>query len=220
VDTVARRNTSTGKNQKTPSAAPSARRRVVVLVSLVAVLTFTSALLLAIAPAPLNPQATGSLLAVDTPQSFDELFDSPSVPIENKRWQYIYIHQSATPSGNAETIKGSDSMLADHFVIGNGDGCGDGEVQIGIRWKQQLAAGRTSGAQWILPSCISICLVGDFNEGRPTPTQQRQLVQLVTALQARLHVPGSRIFFDPKPATPAGIGAYFPARDFRDQVLP
>jgi hypothetical protein len=193
---------------------------VVVLVSLVAVLTFTSALLLAIAPAPLNPQATGSLLAVDSPQSFDELFDSTSVPIDNNRWQYIYIHHSAGPSGNAETLRGNDSMLADHFVIGNGDGCGDGEVQIGVRWKQQLAPGRTSGSQWIVPSCISICIVGDFNETRPTPTQQRQLAQLVTALQSRLHVPGSRIFFDPKPTTPAGIGSYFPARDFRSQVLP
>jgi hypothetical protein len=193
---------------------------VIVLVSLVAVLTFTSALLLAIAPAPLNPQATGSLLAVDAPQSFDELFESTSVPIENNRWQYIYIHHSASPSGNADTLKGSDSMLADHFVVGNGDGCGDGEVQIGVRWKQQLPPGRTSGAQSILPSCISICIVGDFNESRPTPTQQRQLVQLVTALQSRLHVTGARIFFDSNATTPAGIGTYFPARDFRSQVLP
>jgi hypothetical protein len=193
---------------------------VVVLVSLVAVLTFTSALLLAIAPAPLNPQATGSLLAIDSPQSFDELFDSTSVPIENSRWQYIYIHHSASPSGNADTLKGNDSMLADHFVVGNGDGCGDGEVQIGVRWKQQLPPGRTNGAQSILPSCISICVVGDFNESRPTPTQQRQLVQLVTALQSRLHVAGSRIFMDSNATTPAGIGAYFPARDFRGQVLP
>ena len=214
------RQNKSGKKQSNNKPGPSARRRVVVLVSLVGVLTFTSALLLALAPAPLNPQATSSLLAVDSPQSFDELFESPSVPIDANRWNYIYIHHSASTSGNAQSLAGSDSMLADHFVVGNGEGCGDGEIQIGVRWKQQLPPGRTPGSDSIVPSCISICVVGDFNAARPTPTQQRQLVQLVTALQSRLHIPAARVFLDPKATTPAGVGAYFPARDFKNQILP
>ena len=212
---------TSGKVQnKTKNAVPSARRRVVVLVCLVGVMTLTSALLLAIAPVPLSPQATSSLLAVDTPQSFDEVFESPSVPIEAKRWNYIYIHHSAGTSGNAQSLLGSDSMLADHFVIGNGDGAADGEIQIGRRWNQQLAPGSVSGAESIAPSCISICLIGDFNQGRPTPTQQRQLVQLVTALQSRLHISNDRVSFFEKAALSAGIGSYFPAKDFRKQIMP
>jgi hypothetical protein len=212
---------NTGKSQsKSKASAPSARRRVVVLVALVGVLTFTSALLLAIAPAPLTSQTTASLLAVDSPQSFDELFESTSVPIEGHKWNYIYIHHSASPSGNATTLAGNDSMLADHFVIGNGDGCADGEIQIGLRWKQQLPPGRTPGMEHIDSGCISICLVGDFNQTRPTPTQQRQLVQLVTALQNRLHVSSDRVSFTTKTDTAAGIGSFFPANDFRKQILP
>jgi len=206
--------------QSKKNAAPSARRRVVVLVSLVGVMTLTSALLMAIAPVPLPPQATSSLLAIDTPQSFDEVFESPSVPIEARRWNYIYIHHSAGTSGSAQSLLGNDSMLADHFVIGNGDGAADGEVQIGRRWHQQLAPGSVAGAESIVPSCISICLVGDFNQGRPTPTQQRQLVQLVTALQGRLHIAGDRVSFFTQAASTAGVGSYFPASDFRKQIMP
>ncbi len=215
------RQSNAGKTgSKTKGSAPSAKRRVVVLVALVGVLTVTSALLLAIAPAPLTTQATASLLAVDTPQSFDELFESTSVPIEGSKWNYIYIHHSNTASGNATTVAGNDSMLADHFVIGNGEGCGDGEIQIGLRWKQQLAPGVTRGMDHIDAGCISICLIGDFNQTRPTPTQQRQLLQLVTALQSRLHVSSGRVSYSTQTDSAAGIGSFFPASDFRKQILP
>ena len=46
-----------------------AHRKVVVFTSLIGVLVFTSALLMALAPAPLTPDATNSLFAVDQPQS-------------------------------------------------------------------------------------------------------------------------------------------------------
>ena len=202
-------------------AAPAGRRRVIVLVSLVAVLTFTSALLLALAPAPLNPQASSSLFAVDAPQSLDVLFDT-GVPVENGRWQDIYVHHSASVSGNASTLaqSGSTGGLPDHFVIGNGDGCADGEIQIGQRWTQQLAPGRTQGADWIRPNCISICLIGDFNQTRPTPTQERRLVQLVSALQAKLHLARGHVWLDARGDSAAGIGRYFPEVAFRGQILP
>jgi hypothetical protein len=202
------------------SASPAARRRVAVLVSLIGVLSFTSALLLALAPAPLNPQATSSLFAVDAPQSFDVLFDSTATPIQKARWQYVYIHHSKSVAGTAQTLSEPGGDLADHFVIGNGDGCADGEIQIGQRWSQQQAAGRTPGADWIRPDCISICLVGDFNQTRPTATQERRLVQLVQALQDRLHIPATNVRCYPQTATAAGIGPHFPSRDFYAQVLP
>lgn len=211
------RNTAKANGKNT---APTAKRRVVVLVALVGVLTLTSALLLAIAPAPLSTQTTASLLAVDAPQSFDELFESPSVPVEAAKWNYIFVHHSNAPAGNATTMAGNDSMMADHFVIGNGDGAADGEIQVGLRWKQQLPPGRTAGADSIIPTCISVCLVGDFSQTRPTPTQQRQLVQLVTALQNRLHIPAGRVSFFTQNESAAGIGAFFPANDFRKQILP
>jgi len=209
------RNTTKGQNKKN---GPSAKRRVVVLVSLVGVLTLTSALLLAIAPAPLSTQTAASLLAVDDAQSIDQIFELPASQMN--RWNYIYIHHSASPAGSAETLKGNDSMMADHFVIGNGEGAGDGEIQMGLRWKQQLPPGQIPGAEYIDRSCLSICLVGDFSQTKPSETQKRQLVQLVTALQARLHIPASRVSLFPQSNAAAGIGAAFPTNDFRKQILP
>lgn len=199
----------------------STRRRVAVLVSLVGVLTFTSALLLALAPAPLNSQAASSLFAIDAPQSFDVVFETTSVPLQSGRWQSIYIHHSGGISGSAQSLAESPNGLADHFVIGNGDGCNDGEVQIGQRWIQQQSPGR-SLPDYVGPDSISICLIGDFNQARPTPTQQRRLVQLVSVLQGKLHIPRSRVhaYFDPQPGSAAGIGAYFPANDLLKQILP
>ena len=191
------------------------------MVSLVGVLTFTSALLLALAPAPLNPQATSSLFAIDAPQSLDSLFDQTAVPVRAGRWNYIYIHHSQSVSGNAQTLSETEPGLRDHFVVGNGEGCGDGEIQIGQRWTQQLDPGKAPGATWTLrPDCISICLIGDFNQTRPTPTQQRRLVLLVSTLQGRLHIPGSQVLFDTKTAGPVGVGAYFPAQEIHRQILP
>ena len=210
------------KSESKTTARPAGRRRVTVLVSLVAVLTFTSALLLALAPAPLNPQASTSLFAIaDAPQSMDDLFDRiPAVPVRQGRWNYVYVHHSLSLSGSAQAMGDSAAGLGDHFVIGNGDGCADGEIQVGGRWVQQADPGRTPGAESIRPDCISICLVGDFNQSRPTPTQRRRLVQLVNALQARLHIPAGSIYFDNRATSEAGIGAYFPAGEFRSQLLP
>jgi hypothetical protein len=221
-ETVAASRRKVGKlNYKNSTSSPSpARRRVTVLVSLVAVLTLTSALLRALAPAPLNPQASSSLFAIEAPESLDVVFGITSVPVVKGRWHTLFIHHTATLSGSAQSLAETATGLPDHFVIGNGDGAGDGEIQIGQRWTQQLVAGVTPGADRIDPDCLSICLVGDFNQSRPTVTQQRRLAQLVSTLQNRLGIGRKQVFFYSSIGTPAGIGRYFPGGEFESQILP
>lgn len=210
-----------GKSSKSTSNSPSpTRRRVTVLVSLVLVLTLTSALLRALAPDPLKPQAGSSLFAIDAPESMDTVFSNTSVRVTGGRWHTIFIHHSASLSGNSQTLADATGGLPDHFVIGNGDGAADGEIQIGQRWIQQNVAGVTPGANSINPDCISICLVGDFNQSRPTVTQQRRLEQLVSTLQNHLGIPRKQIFFYSSISTPTGIGRYFPGNEFESQILP
>jgi hypothetical protein len=105
-------------------------------------------------------------------------------------------------------------------VIGNGDGAVDGEIQIGQRWDSQQSPGVPAGATSIDPACISICLVGDFDRNKPTATQLRRLTQLVTTLQAKLQIRVSDVSVvnQPKAGT-AGIGRYFPAGAFREDLL-
>jgi hypothetical protein len=195
------------------------QRKVVVFAALLAVMTVTCALLLALAPAPLAPGAASSLFAVGTPDSLDAVFNT-AAPMQPGRWQYVFIHHSGTDSGNAATIGESADGLPDHFVIGNGDACGDGEVQVAQRWNHQKNPGRVEGLRSIDSSCISVCLVGDFNRTRPTPTQVLRLTQLVGALQTRCGIPAGNVrFLDGDPST-AGVGRYFPAETFKGQLLP
>src|SRR5688572_4933228 len=75
------------------------RRRVVVFSGLVGVLTVTSALLLAMQPAPLAPDAVKSLMSLSTPAEIDSLFDT-QVPLRESRWRYIYVHHSGSSAGD------------------------------------------------------------------------------------------------------------------------
>src|SRR5215207_7761844 len=163
------------------------QRKIVVFTTLLGVLSLTSALLMALEPAPIAPDAASSLFAVDEPRSMDAIFETKT-PVPANRWKYIYVHHSRTPAGNALTLGERTNGIGDHFVIGNGDGCVDGEIQVSQRWNQQLAALPPAGASTIDPACISICVVGDFDSTVPTPTQIRRLTQLVNALQGQLHV--------------------------------
>jgi hypothetical protein len=194
-------------------------RKFVVFTSLIGVLTFTSALLRALAPAPLRPDAAASLFAIDAPDSMDAIFQTEVTPTST-RWKYIYIHHSRTPGGDALSLGQATGGLNDHFVIGNGDGAIDGEIQVGQRWNQQISATPPSGARGIDPACISICLVGDFDRTVPTPTQMRRLSQLVGALQGRFRITPDHVMIVTQPNTPAASGKYFPLTAFRDQLLP
>jgi hypothetical protein len=197
----------------------SPRRKFYVFVSLVGLLSLTSVLLLALAPAPLTPGSAASLFAIDQPRSMDAVFDI-GVPVPKQRWGSIFVHHSQTASGNADTFANQPGGLADHFVIGNGAGCVDGEVQMGQRWMAQLPPGQVRGTQSIPNDCITICVVGDFDRSAPTPTQQLRLTQLVQTLQGRLGVSADRVYLHQGTRTAADIGTRFPAAAFRAQLLP
>jgi hypothetical protein len=210
---------STISKSKQSHATASPRRKFVVFASLVAALTLTSALLLALAPDSLRPDASRSLFAIGEPQSLDELFDT-AVPLQSDRWKYIFIHQSRTEAGDALSLAQSPAGVPDHFVIGNGDGCQDGEIQITQRWTQQDAPGDIAGLPRTQPNFVSICLVGDFDRSPPTAAQERRLVQLVTALQRKLDIPQQNVVSSSNEVGIAGIGRNFPRAALRSQLLP
>lgn len=208
--------TSRGGAAPPPAAS---RRKFYVFVSLVGLLTGTSVLLLALAPAPLKPDSAASLFALDTPRSMDVIFDTTN-PVADGHWKTIYVHHSQTVSGNAATLGARPGGLPDHFVIGNGAGCVDGEIQVGHRWATQLPAGPATPTTSVRPDCISICLVGDFNRTGPTPTQRVRLAQLVTALQSRLKIDANSVYLVQGSGTAADAGRNFPVDAFRQQLLP
>jgi N-acetyl-anhydromuramyl-L-alanine amidase AmpD len=120
--------------------------------------------------------------------------------VKERSWEYIVIHHSATAKGNAARFdqyhkkkKGWEYGLAYHFVIGNGSFSGDGEIEIGNRWKKQIHGAHTANMNCNRVA-IGICLVGDFeNGGAPSETQFESLVNLVQYLTRKYKIPSSNI---------------------------
>ncbi len=105
-------------------------------------------------------------------------------------WRYIVIHHSASESGSARqfdryhrTVRGWNE-LGYHFVVGNGRGSGDGQIEVGPRWwKQKHGAHCKTPDNRFNDYGIGICLVGNFEDGGyPTASQMRSLSTLVRHL--------------------------------------
>ena len=107
------------------------------------------------------------------------------------KWRHIIVHHSATSSGNAKIFeqahrqRGMQNGLAYHFVIGNGSNSGDGEVEIGGRWMRQLKGGHVRSEAYNANS-IGICLVGNFELGKPSRKQASTLIELTDYLMNRM----------------------------------
>jgi LysM repeat protein len=123
------------------------------------------------------------------PNSIKNAIDN--APVRQGRWQYIVVHHSGVDTGTVKAmdtyhreVRHMENGLAYDFVIGNGSGMGDGEIAVGRRWTLQLDGGHlASEAQNKV--AIGICLVGNFDEHRPTPREMESLRVLVQALMVR-----------------------------------
>jgi hypothetical protein len=112
--------------------------------------------------------------------------------VKRGRWKYIVVHNSGTREGNARVfdiyhrhIRHMVNGLAYHFVIGDGHGSGDGQIEIGDRWKRQINGGHVA-SDYLNDIALGICLVGDFNRDQPTPAQVAALEELVSYLRDRV----------------------------------
>lgn len=192
----------------------SNKRRAIVFISLIGVLTFTSTLLLVLAPAPLRPGMSATLFSANSPIQSEaqseagaglDLIFRTDRPIKPGRWTSIFIHHSRTPGGNAHTVADPKLGARDHFVICNGDGGADGEIQINTRWMAQAPAVPPGGVSSIDPNCISICLIGDYDRNQPTPRQMDHLRRLTTRLQQQFDIPSARLWMVTDPGSVADV---------------
>lgn len=125
-----------------------------------------------------------------------------------RAWRYIVLHHSATAGGSPRAFEAFHRSsarnfplgMAYHFVIGNGRGMPDGAIEAGSRWRQQQQGAHIaarlrdaeSGANMAAVS-IGICLVGDFEQSRPTAAQRASLTRLVRALRSAYRIPAARV---------------------------
>ena len=124
-----------------------------------------------------------------------------------RRWSFVVVHHSGTAGGSARAFeayhRGVRRMargMAYHFVIGNGRGLGDGEVEAGRRWSLQLPGAHVASALRdgntgvpLDDVAVGICLVGNNEVAPPTPRQVRALHALVRSLRRAHRIAAERV---------------------------
>lgn len=119
------------------------------------------------------------------PQNLESIEKIVSKKYSRVKWKYITLHHSATAEGNAEAFDRNHRYrhmggLFYHFVIGNGRGAEDGEIEVGWRWVRQNEVNRKGD--------IQICLVGDFNKQELSEAQLNSLAGLIKVLKAEYSI--------------------------------
>jgi N-acetyl-anhydromuramyl-L-alanine amidase AmpD len=112
-------------------------------------------------------------------------------PVKRRRWQFIVVHNSGTRQGNARVfdyyhrhVRRMQNGLAYHFVIGNGTSTGNGQIEVGDRWRRQINGGHVH-SDYLNNISLGICLVGDFNRDQPTRAQLEACEELIRYLRDR-----------------------------------
>ena len=112
-------------------------------------------------------------------------------PVQRRRWQFIVVHNSGTRQGNARVfdyyhrhVRRMRNGLAYQFVIGNGTSTGNGQIEVGDRWRRQINGGHVH-SDYLNNISLGICLVGDFNRDQPTLAQLESCEELIRYLRQR-----------------------------------
>lgn len=150
----------------------------------------------------------------------------PWVPKEDeKKWIYLVLHHSATKQGSVSAIHRSHSQRRDsagnlwlgigyHFVIGNGNGMEDGQIEPTFRWRQQIH-GAHSGSVVHNANGIGICLIGNFETDKPTARQLDAVRRLTRRLATRYDIPPRLVIGHNTVKPTACPGTNFPLQDVR-----
>jgi hypothetical protein len=192
-------------------------------------MTAVTALLLALDSGASAPRLDGfalpALAATTGTTTIEAIFDTRE-PVESGRWQAIVIDHSGAPYGTPRSIDEQHRAmglrgLGSDFVIGNGNGMGDGEIHVGDRWLRQQPGAHTAGPEgdWYNRHAIGITLVGDGSRRGFSDAQVNRLLDLVAALSREYGIPPEKVVLhaDVAPGV-AGPGRHFPAAAFREQV--
>lgn len=174
-------------------------------------------------PSPPLPPLTPGTVQRPLPPAAPPIVSNPWKPVSTAReWKHIVIHHTATSTGSVESIHEAHLKKKDkngnpwlgigyHFVIGNGNGMGDGEVEPTFRWKQQMQGAHAGGSNPEYNQVgIGVCLVGNFEETPPTDAQRAAVRRLVQSLKSEYHIPASNVIGHKDVRTTECPGKLFP----------
>jgi hypothetical protein len=180
-----------GSRVESPKRMSSQPRVIKVLVALLVSMTAGAVVLMALGN---NPPSAGAF-CLSTYYRLDSVEHAlasrqPQMP---NRWNSVEIYFSGTHGGNADTLAEANrlSSAADlncHFIVCNGVGAGDGEIESTERWQAQQSV-RAEHSSKASDRTIRICLVGNGTSAMLTDYQLRRLEILVESLCRLSNIP-------------------------------
>jgi len=195
-------------------------------------LAFVSAMALGIGLLTLGDSGVsgGFLVATNVGSLGDTPADDPFAAIaakgEHGRWRGIVIHHLGIPAADADRVHRMHLSygyqgLGYHFLIGNGQGLGDGTTHVGYRWTDQLPGAHVVGeaGDRYNRDTIGICLIGNGDRRPFTDKQMRTLVMLVRRLQQDLGIPRDAVYLHRDLAPVTSPGRFFATAQFESQLL-
>ena len=141
-------------------------------------------------PAPVMPQTGIQNWNIQTPEK-----DLWKPTAKAREWKYVVVHHTASEKGNVESINEEHQKKKDakgnpwlgigyHFLIGNGNGMPDGEIEPTFRWRQQLQGAHAGSSDPVYnQKGVGICLVGNFENHAPSAKQLTSLKKLIKSLK-------------------------------------
>lgn len=114
------------------------------------------------------------------------------------RWNSIEIFFSGTKGGSLAELAAARGTagaaeLNCHFVICNGNGADDGDIQPTEKWQKQWSS--RPGATWQgSERTIRVCMVGDGVAVTPTNYQLKRLEMLLEALCRKFNIPAENVY--------------------------
>lgn len=160
-----------------------------------------------VTPGVQQPPPPGSTITAKAPSGITPIQGDPLIAgaaLQPKKparaWKYIVVHHSDTPFGSAlrfhkaHLARNWEGGLGYDFVIGNGSETADGLIEVGPRWTYQLDGAHTGtpDRRYNLYG-IGICLVGNFEQTRPSAKQMDSLARLCAYLMKTYNIPASNI---------------------------
>lgn len=150
----------------------------------------------------------------------------PSAP--GRQWNHIVVHHTASNSGSVESIHEAHLRRKDgagnpwlgigyHFVIGNGNGMGDGEIEPTFRWNEQMH-GAHAGVREYNQHGIGIALVGNFDHEPPSAAQMAAVKRLVRHLTTSYAISRDRIVGHGDVKATNCPGKYFPLEELKQSL--
>ena len=116
-----------------------------------------------------------------------------------ERWNRIEIYYSGTKAGNIEQLASLRGLanpedLNCHFVVFNGLGGGDGQIEATEKWQRQWSA--VPGRTWYgAGQTVRVCVIGDEKISGATDYQIKRLEALVELLDRKFEVGAAAIYY-------------------------